>query len=180
MILKTGNVMDQIEIADLVLVTANSEVVKYNHLVMGAGAAKALADRFPKASTKFGNYVYNFWYYKVDYLIITLDIEDLLDYSGPKYVPKKYEVGIFQTKRSWKNPSSIELIKKSTLRLSSLAKSMYKDKTIALNFPGIGCGGLRREEVIPIIETLPDNVEIYELPKRKCVNVTLQGTFKGV
>ncbi len=34
--------------------------------------------------------------------------------------------------------------------------------TVALNFPGIGYGGLNRNEVLPIISILPDNVEIWE------------------
>jgi hypothetical protein len=47
--------------------------------------------------------------------------------------------------------------------------SIYEAKgnKIAMNFPGIGWGGLNRLEVLPIISSLPDNVEIWEYDNRR-------------
>lgn len=39
----------------------------------------------------------------------------------------------------------------------------WKSKKIHLNFPGIGNGGLKRSNVLPLLERLPDNVKVWEL-----------------
>ncbi|MEK6860596.1 MAG: hypothetical protein AABY07_01375 [Nanoarchaeota archaeon] len=47
MILVKGNMWDELGKAELILVTANSNIKKNGALVMGAGAAKEARDRFP-------------------------------------------------------------------------------------------------------------------------------------
>jgi hypothetical protein len=44
----------------------------------------------------------------------------------------------------------------------------HPDASVHLNYPGIGNGRLRREDVLPIIALLPDQVTIWEyLPAGK-------------
>jgi hypothetical protein len=69
--------------------------------------------------------------------------------------------GAFQVKYHWKDPASLKLIQISTDQLNVVATAMPFSR-FAMNFPGIGNGGLNRSEVLPIIENLPDNVYVYE------------------
>ena len=54
-----------------------------------------------------------------------------------------------------------ELIKISTSMLGELA-NVYTNTRFDLNFPGIGNGHLSKDEILPIISKLPDNVHIWE------------------
>jgi hypothetical protein len=67
----------------------------------------------------------------------------------------------FQTKTNWRNPADLNLIAYSAGQLDTLARK-WKHATFHLNFPGIGLGGLREDEVEPIIRTLPENVVIWK------------------
>lgn len=69
------------------------------------------------------------------------------------------QIGAFQTKYHFKDKSDLKLIRESTEYLMGfMDKFSYK---IALNFPGVGLGGLSVEQVYPIISILPDTVSIY-------------------
>jgi hypothetical protein len=70
-------------------------------------------------------------------------------------------LGAFQTKYHWNSDSSLELIQASIRQLEIYAIST-PSQTIFLNFPGIGLGGLKREEILPLLANLPDNVTVWE------------------
>ncbi|MCP4425076.1 MAG: hypothetical protein GY803_11320 [Chloroflexi bacterium] len=66
-------------------------------------------------------------------------------------------------KRHYSQPASLELIRRSTVMLCAWCAD-HPDAQIALNFPGIGNGRLRREDVLPIVNQLPDQIAIWEYP----------------
>ena len=74
--------------------------------------------------------------------------------------------GCFMVKDHWMEKAKLSLIKDSCLDLCDILDSVavVHDSPIRvdLNFPGIGNGGLPREDVLPIIEQLPDNVHVWE------------------
>jgi hypothetical protein len=140
-ILKTGNMWD--EPADLYFCTTNSTLTHDGRLVMGKGSAKEMCRRHGGIDKLFGIAVHTY---------------------GPRYgvLVQNYDsvlLGAFQTKYNWREPSSPDLIQYSTSKLLWICE--HYDYTIFLPFPGIGCGGLTEDEVLPIISVLRDNVVIW-------------------
>jgi hypothetical protein len=146
----TGDLWDELGKADLLLVTTNGVVVG-DQLVMGAGAAKEAKLRVPQlpsvlavqARKRTGPG------YQHPYLYGVL----------PGVLVGKTWVGAFQTKLHCKGWSSRDIIWRSTQKLTELAPKFIR---IAMNYPGIGLGGLETEAVIPLIWNLPKNVYIYQ------------------
>jgi hypothetical protein len=66
-------------------------------------------------------------------------------------------VAFFPTKHHWMDKADLVLIQKSAEMLAMTAKAS-PDCNFILPRPGCGNGGLRWEEVKPVIEFLPDNV----------------------
>jgi hypothetical protein len=148
--IRIGNIWNELGRADLLLITSNSVIKKDRSLVMGAGAAKDALERFPNISHYYGDLIYN-W--------------DKMNRAADYGVLKGYvdavsgtEIGLFQTKRNWRDPSDIKLIHLGVRSLSTIT-SAYK--RIVINFPGIGYGQLKATDVIPIIAALPDHVKFY-------------------
>lgn len=139
--------------ADLILVPGNSTLKKNGELVMGAGAALELAQRFPDAPRAFGKANQSPVCEQCNYGVVF----DTLVSNG-----EKYRVGLFQSKTHWRNSSDLTLIAWAAGQLLNFA-NVQRHWRIALCFPGIGLGGLKREDVLPILEKLPDNVFVYEL-----------------
>lgn len=133
-------------------VTTNNCVTKDGRLVMGAGAAKSMKDIFPDIDLFFARQ------------ITRVDNNNNFIYAS-KYgllVNTTTRLGAFQTKYHFKDKSDLELIRYSTAKLILFALANPTD-TIHLNFPGIGYGGLKKEDVLPIITALPDNVIVWTL-----------------
>jgi hypothetical protein len=127
--------------ADLIFVTSNSTIKKDGSLVTGKGAALQAAQRYSMLPIVAGKHISHLEEY---YL---------------KIFPQ-FNIGLLQTKLHWKDQASYYLTCLSISYLKEFAR--YYCGTIACNFPGIGLGGLKRSEVLPIIETLPNNVTICE------------------
>ena len=124
--------------------TSNSVVKSNGELVMGAGAALALKKAHPNVPKLIGKAL-NHKKTVCDFIQIK---EGLI-------------VFWFQTKNHYNEPSNIKLISKATERLKKVAED-NPNIVFHLNAPGIGLGGLKWEDVLPIIEILPDNVRIYK------------------
>jgi hypothetical protein len=75
----------------------------------------------------------------------------------------KARVGAFQVKRHYRQPASLELIRRSAAALRAWCAA-HPDAQVCLNFPGIGNGRLCREDVLPILMQLPEQVVIWEYP----------------
>lgn len=147
MILEYGNMWDIWGKTDLFLITTNSEIKSNGRLVMGRGLAKQALDRFPDIDRLFGNQLLHLnerWRYHI--LINELE---------------GHQVGAFQVKYHFKAKADLNLIVESTGELVK-AIAWHSFKRVDLNFPGIGNGGLSREEVLPVVSLLPDVVHIWE------------------
>lgn len=137
---------------DYIFVTTNSFVKKNGNLVMGRGAALELARLRPDVPSIFGGAVLhlcgNLGKYGVFWSLIRYDA------VSPFY-------GAFQVKYNWYENADLELIRFSTEELNRHVQGVLEGSTISVNFPGIGNGNLKYEDVLPIIEILPDNVTFY-------------------
>lgn len=147
MILKTGDMWNAWDRVDLFLITTNAIVTKDQRLVMGRGIARQARDRFPGLDLMLGG--------EIRYVV------------GWKYGlfisngwPEK-KLGCFQVKVDWKDKADLKLISLSTAMLLNWCEKHPK-AIVALNFPGIGNGGLPRNQVLPIISTLSSTVEVWE------------------
>lgn len=142
--LKSGDLFESG--ADVIVFTGNSTVRKDRCLVMGRGAAHQAKQLFPGCDEIFGKEIITKPLYGV--VVHPFNLRPIL--------------AVFQVKHHYKAPAELSLIKHSTAILKVLASGVWKDLCIAMNFPGIGWGRLNREEVLPIISELPDNVEVWE------------------
>lgn len=154
MILCTGDIWDELGKADLILVPGNSTLKTNGELVMGAGAAMELAQRFPDAPRVFGKGNQSPNCYQCNYGVVFNDLVN----DGVEY-----RVGLFQSKIHWRDRGNLNIIARSAGQLLNFA-NVQRDWRIAMCFPGIGLGGLNRADVLPILEKLPDNVFVYEKP----------------
>lgn len=139
MILRTGNMWDFESEYDCMLVTTNAEINKSGELVMGKGAAKELKGRSPNFPR-----------------IIAEEIDNRRIYG--MIMLGKY--GVFQVKFGFRERARLDLIAYSCGMLVEMASIDFMD-TFSLNFPGIGWGGLKYDDVFPFVNTLPDNVEVW-------------------
>lgn len=128
---------------DLFLFTSNPIVNKRGLAVMGRGIARQVADRCPAAQEMFG------------YILLggfARDVGVLGKYDGQL-------LGWFRVKDHFIRQARTDIIRASVRHLAVAAKGFDR---VDLNFPGIGNGGLSREEVLPLLVALPDNVHIWE------------------
>lgn len=150
MILKIGNMWDSP--ADLHLVTANSYVRGDGALVMGRGAAQQCQLMYDGCNKSFGRLI---------------RIGNYVNGKGgvPFYgllLHPHHPIGLFQVKWNWFEKADIDLIRMSRDLLYEWVLN-NPTKTVALNFPGIGNGGLKISQVMPLIRNLPDSVEVWRM-----------------
>ncbi|HRQ42154.1 MAG TPA: hypothetical protein PLD25_29900 [Chloroflexota bacterium] len=137
--------------ADLFLITANATTTTRGALVMGRGIARQAKERFPGLDATLGGHI--------QALCSNQGIYGLL--VSPRWPAAK--LGAFQVKRHYSQPAIMELIQRSTAALCAWCVE-HPDAIVHLNYPGIGNGRLRRENVLPIIAQLPEQVTIWEYP----------------
>jgi len=154
MILQQGDMWSVYGKTDLFCITTNSYIRKDGCLVMGRGIAKQAVERIPDIAQQFGRMIMKDCGHMGTYGLITW-----------KRRPEQ-SMAAFQVKRHFKEEADVKLITISTTMLSELATT-YSDARFDLNFPGIGFGRLPRDEVLPIIERLPDNVHIWEYAQNR-------------
>lgn len=155
MILEQGNMWDVFGKTTLFLITTNPIVKADGSIVMGRGIAKQMKDKYPAFPYRFANR------YRM-----AVDEQKFVDVLAPTSIGLVgvyggQMCGWFMVKAHWQLPADLSVIDRSVHELSKLAKAS-KDYRIDLNFPGIGNGKLKREDVLPIIEQLPDNVHVWE------------------
>lgn len=155
-----GNLWDSKD--DVILVTGNSYIRKDGGLVMGRGAAKELLDSYPYLQQNFGEQITNSCGSMGKYGLLFKSIVYYLFVPERKKVVKTY--GVFQVKYHFRADAELELIQYSTDMLTKC--SLPGDVTFSMNFPGIGWGRLKREDVLPILQKLPDCVTIYEYEEK--------------
>lgn len=133
----------------LVLATTNGVARRDGSLVMGAGAAKALAERFPELPRILGKQVNP----GKPYGLIVVEL-------------KGFRVGGFQTKHHWQDPANPALIAYSARMLRAYLMA-HPDLRGHLPLPGVGLGGLKEDQVLPVLERelggVGDRVFLYRL-----------------
>ena len=152
MIRKYGNMLANLVSGDIYLVTTNSYIRKDGALVMGRGAAKQLATMFPRLPYLLGNRITHLGEYNVGVLT---------QINEPKL-----SLGAFQVKFNFADAADLDLITRSRDELHQLA--CEDGRVFHVNFPGIGNGRLAFDDVLPIMETLPDNVCVWTFCDHKC------------
>lgn len=148
----TGDYWSAYNEADLFLFTSNG-VVRDGALVMGAGTARQVRDKFPG----------------IDRAIATAIIRNPLTQGDNPYlygllVSDRYpagKVGAFQTKEHFKEDSCPALIYTTACQLQEWCEA-HPGAIVHMPWPGIGCGNLDKREVEPILDTLPDQVHVWE------------------
>jgi len=127
----------------LLLATGNGVLRGDGTLVMGAGAAKALAQAYPWAPKVFGAMARRatrpngqHWYL---YGLITFKVNPEL------------AVGVFQSKGDWKAPANLSLIAHSAKKLAEWLRN-NPGWEVHMAFPGVGLGGLEEGEVLEVLE----------------------------
>jgi hypothetical protein len=142
---------------DILLVTTNSYLRKDGALLMGRGAALQLAIKYPKLRYIFGKMIKYYSKHLGEYnVLLATEMGGELSVKFPIY-------GIFQVKYHFSDPADLGLIGRSVGFLIKLQRNntVYKNKKVSMNFPGIGFGQLKYEDVLPIVTMLPDNVTLY-------------------
>jgi hypothetical protein len=149
------------------IVTTNS-VIRGDALVMGAGAARNMKDRYELAP---------WWAVEAIAQVLGIDSFEghplskesiaklrgcpIYGYLRIRTIGHDTHLGIFQTKREYAHKSHADLIIRSCDDLRKDAEA-HPHIEFRVNFPGIGYGGLAREEVLPLLSVLPENVLVFE------------------
>lgn len=144
MIPKTGDMLASMIPGDIYLVTTNSYIRKDGALVMGRGAAKQLAGMYPRLPYLLGDRIEHLGEYNIGVLTDK--------HSG-------LSLGAFQVKFNFADAADLDLITRSRDELHRLA--VEDGRVFHVNFPGIGNGRLKYDDVFPIMQSLPDNVCVW-------------------
>jgi len=146
----------------LYLFTGNPIVTREGKLVMGRGAAKEVRNSYSGVDYAFGQ-------------ILTQKPDANLTWVSLR---ENQFLGWFRVKDHWQEPAKIELIQASAEELTkaALAKKTYH---FHMNFPGIGSGKLEYKDVLPVLQTLPDNVYLYrEAPQLEIADIPWPAYFR--
>ena len=121
----------------VICITTNGFVKNNGHAVMGRGCALEAAKKMPTLPVRLG---------------------DKIKYAGNHCHWMALDLFTFPVKHVWWDPADITLIDRSAKELREQAE-LYPDLTFILPRPGCGNGGLKWEDVRPVIAgILPDNV----------------------
>jgi hypothetical protein len=127
----------------IILLTTNGSTTKDGRAVMGRGNALQAKRNIPSIDAELGaklrtdgNHIHS------------------LDHG---------RIYNFPVKHQWFESARVELIEKSAAQLDKLAQRT-PGNLFVLPRPGCGCGGLRWIAVKPVLEFLPDNVYVIDLP----------------
>ncbi len=145
MILERGNMWSVFGNTDLFLVTTNPIIRKDGAVVMGRGIALEMKTKYPQFPYDFAQ-------------ALTWNLGNSFGTVG---IYDNQQCGYFMTKNHWKDHSLPKVIRKSVDELCYFI-SDHDGISVDLNFPGIGNGKLKREDVLPLLQRLPDNVHIWE------------------
>jgi hypothetical protein len=127
-----------------IIVTTNSFLTSEVKLVMGRGAAWQLKTRVPGIEGIFGKMIHESCGHLGCYGLI---------------FHKRY--GAAQVKYRFNEKARLQLIRLS-MNMLSVKASRDRNRIFNINFPGIGNGGLRKDQVESLLNVLPDNVHVWE------------------
>lgn len=145
--LVNGNFLEALNYSNSLVVAPTNGVIVNGHLVMGAGAAKALQNRFNRLSKALGQAiaaqhqpvggVYTYYFEPICYY----------DDDG-----RLFNLAAFQTKYHWRHPADLALLARSA---EHLAQHLFDcpELTAHMAFPGVGLGRLNPKQVLAALET---------------------------
>jgi hypothetical protein len=139
-------------------VTTNASIKQDGSLVMGAGFARQVCAALPGFAADAGRII------RQVQQAAQARNERSEDYGLLRLsqTARYWRWFLFQVKRRFSDAASLDVIALSVSHLDIWARPHPK-RSWGVNFPGIGCGCLRETDVLPVIETLPDNVFIFKL-----------------
>ena len=140
-----GNMWTIFDHTDNFIITTNSYIRADGALVMGRGIAAEVKARYPHVPHELGA------------MINHLSLYGLVTLMTKQGLPT---ISAFQVKYHYSDPATLELIQYSTTYLDTLASEIPECR-FDMNFPGIGNGKLAYDDVLPIVQQLPDNVHIW-------------------
>lgn len=144
MLIRKGDMWTIWQEADLFCITTNSYIRSDGALVMGRGIALQTKQRFPGVEFALGKRIRHLGLYGL-----------LVSEKWPAA-----KLAAFQVKRHFAHAAELDIIRHSAAMLAEWAEA-HPQAQVHLNFPGIGYGRLEYDQVLPIIETLPENVSIW-------------------
>lgn len=156
-----GDIMEGFETPDkskLLVFTANGILTKSSKLVMGAGIAKAVRDRYVGIDEWFGRSLRQ----RPELLIPThTDCNDFVyayEFHLLRGLYRHQPIAALQTKLHFSTPSPLELVHQSLERLAAIT-DLYSE--IHLTMPGVANGKLPLASVLPLVEQLPNNCYVW-------------------
>ena len=147
MILEKGNMWDAFG-KGIFMITTNPIIRNDGAVVMGRGIALEAKTKYPTLPYDFGK-----------------QLKAIPPYSGEGCIGhiKDYDnvpIWWFMVKDHWRDNASLKIIRQSVFDINH--RFVFNGQRIDLNFPGIGNGKLQREDVLPLLVDLPDNVHVWE------------------
>lgn len=125
---------------DALCVTTNGVIKKDGRLVMGAGIAKEIKNRFPGVDSILGKYVSKYG-------------NRVFRVGKVNFSEKSITLFSFPTKNHWKDKSDLNLIEQSCIQLKQLVNKFRIEGDIYIPAPGCNNGGLNWEkEVKTVVE----------------------------
>lgn len=159
-----GNMLDVIEHSHLFVISTNGILKADGSLVMGAGIAGQIAEKYPSIPKLAGNCI------KAGRYPTSHEVH--WKHSG---VSHRYSfiqlpgtsISLFQVKGAWWESAKLFMIHQSALAMKKVIDNFvaqYKcEPVVHMNFPGIGKGCLSKEVVLPTLQSiLPDFVHVWE------------------
>lgn len=141
MILEKGDMWDAFG-KGIFMITTNPIRRKDGAVVMGRGIALQAKTKYPQLPFDFGE------------RLVESEFRNIGMIGEYDNVP----VWWFMVKDHWANNADLMIINQSV----ELLQHIKKDIRVDLNFPGIGNGKLKKEDVLPLLEDLPDNIHVWE------------------
>lgn len=126
--------------------TANRTLNSHGELVMGAGAAREVRNKFPGVAKRFGDYIRRYPCHDIPTVQVN---EGQWLYAMP-------------VKDFWRDPAELDRIERSFRALDEIAQR-HPNIRHHCNYPGIGAGILPFATVQTLLESLnlPDNIILY-------------------
>lgn len=160
-----GDMWSALSSSHIFAVTTNGQLKKDGSLIMGAGIAGQVAERYPDVPKLAGKHI-----------VWSCDNPSVVDDYFVEIHEQKYRYGflqlpntsvaLFQTKLDVYADAKISLIERSVEGLMKAIKKFSQKNNaypvVNLNFPGIGLGGLSEHQVMPCLVGLPDCVNVWK------------------
>jgi hypothetical protein len=149
--LVNSNILGKLNTYDYFGFPANSVIVN-DRLIMGAGSALAFRTKFRDLDALLAAEIQKtLQEHKFLFATVNYKLNDNI-----------YKLFALQTKTHYQNKASMKLIVESLKHFAFFVKQ-NPDVKFHMPIPGIGCGGISKQEIIPILnQFLPRNVILYE------------------